>query len=156
MNAQRFPGTPELRKKLKDHYRKCDRIMARYEQERETYLQKLKAGRTYRPVTRANRVTFVADVPEEPRYPDFPPEPAECANMTCGAKTRAGTPCKRFDLYPNGRCKFHGGMSTGPRTPEGKKRSAQNGLRRRKGVSTEVAKTSKRTKPHGALTNANK
>ncbi len=43
----------------------------------------------------------------------------------CGAKTRAGTPCKRRDFYLNGRCKLHGGLSTGPKTLEGKKRSAQ-------------------------------
>lgn len=45
----------------------------------------------------------------------------------CGAKTRAGTPCKRRDLYNSGRCKLHGGLSTGPRTKEGKNRSALNG-----------------------------
>ena len=45
----------------------------------------------------------------------------------CGAKTRAGTPCKQKAVYANGRCKFHGGLSTGPRTPEGKRRSALNG-----------------------------
>jgi len=49
----------------------------------------------------------------------------------CGAKTRAGTPCKRKDIYENGRCPLHGGLSTGPRTPEGKKRSAQNGFKKR-------------------------
>ena len=46
----------------------------------------------------------------------------------CGAKTRAGTPCKRKDLYENGRCPLHGGLSTGPKTPGGKARSALNGL----------------------------
>lgn len=29
---------------------------------------------------------------------------------TCGAKTRAGTPCK-LPPMPNGRCRFHGGLS---------------------------------------------
>jgi hypothetical protein len=29
----------------------------------------------------------------------------------CGAKTRAGTPCKRIARQPQGRCKFHGGCS---------------------------------------------
>jgi hypothetical protein len=36
----------------------------------------------------------------------------------CGAKTRKGTAC-RSAAMPNGRCRMHGGMSTGPRTPEG-------------------------------------
>lgn len=43
----------------------------------------------------------------------------------CGARTRKGTSCLCKALA-NGRCKFHGGLSTGPRTPEGKKRSAAN------------------------------
>lgn len=37
----------------------------------------------------------------------------------CGARTRAGTPCKAQALK-NGRCFIHGGLSTGPRTEEGK------------------------------------
>ena len=40
----------------------------------------------------------------------------------CGAKTRKGTPC-RAPAMPNGRCRMHGGKSTGPRTPEGLERS---------------------------------
>lgn len=44
----------------------------------------------------------------------------------CGAKTRAGTPCKRQDLLRGGRCRLHGGLSTGPKTLEGKRRSALN------------------------------
>lgn len=36
----------------------------------------------------------------------------------CGAMTRKGTPC-RSAAMPNGRCRMHGGMSTGPRTAEG-------------------------------------
>ena len=38
----------------------------------------------------------------------------------CGAFARsAGQPCKAKALT-NGRCKNHGGMSTGPKTPEGR------------------------------------
>ena len=40
----------------------------------------------------------------------------------CGAKTRRGTPCKAAATR-NGRCRMHGGKSTGPRTPEGLERS---------------------------------
>jgi hypothetical protein len=43
----------------------------------------------------------------------------------CGAKTRKGTPC-RCKAMRNGRCRLHGGCSTGPRTVAGKKRSAAN------------------------------
>ncbi len=41
----------------------------------------------------------------------------------CGAKNRAGCPC-RAPAMPNGRCRLHGGKSTGPRTPEGIARRA--------------------------------
>lgn len=64
------------------------------------------------------------------------PFPAELQALTCGARTRAGTPCKRRDLYRSGRCKMHGGLSTGPRSSEGKAKVAANG----------------RSKAHGALT----
>lgn len=39
----------------------------------------------------------------------------------CGAKTRRGAPC-RAPAMANGRCRMHGGCSTGPRTPEGLER----------------------------------
>jgi hypothetical protein len=47
----------------------------------------------------------------------------------CGAKTRRGTVCIRLPVWEkarnrprNGRCPNHGGLSTGPVTPEGKAR----------------------------------
>src|SRR5712692_6598331 len=40
----------------------------------------------------------------------------------CGAKTRRGTPCGAPAMM-NGRCRMHGGASTGPRTAEGLARS---------------------------------
>ncbi|RKT46805.1 HGGxSTG domain-containing protein [Thiocapsa rosea] len=48
-------------------------------------------------------------------------------NEFCGAKTRAGTPCKRRDIYPSGRCRLHGGLSTGPKTEAGREQSRING-----------------------------
>jgi len=43
----------------------------------------------------------------------------------CGARAkRTGLPC-RAAAMPNGRCRVHGGKSTGPRTPEGLERSRQ-------------------------------
>jgi len=45
------------------------------------------------------------------------------AALRCGARTkRTGKSC-RGAAMPNGRCKLHGGKSTGPRTPEGLERS---------------------------------
>jgi hypothetical protein len=40
----------------------------------------------------------------------------------CRAKTRLGRPCIATAL-PNGRCRNHGGLSTGARTPEGRTKS---------------------------------
>lgn len=37
-------------------------------------------------------------------------------HAACGAKTRSGTPCQTRPM-PNGRCRMHGGTSTGP-SPE--------------------------------------
>ncbi len=39
----------------------------------------------------------------------------------CGARTRAGCSCRQ-PAMPNGRCRFHGGKSTGPRTAGGLER----------------------------------
>ncbi|MBK5965226.1 hypothetical protein CCR95_14295 [Thiocystis minor] len=44
----------------------------------------------------------------------------------CGAKTRRGTPCQCKPLKRGGRCRFHGGLSTGPRTPEGRIQATEN------------------------------
>ena len=48
--------------------------------------------------------------------PDWP-------GRRCLTKTRQGTPCQNPAIKGPGRCKLHGGKSTGPRTPEGKARS---------------------------------
>lgn len=39
----------------------------------------------------------------------------------CGARTRRNTSCRRPAMR-NGRCRLHGGLSTGPKTPEGRRR----------------------------------
>ena len=41
----------------------------------------------------------------------------------CGARTRSGE-CCRQPAMKNGRCRMHGGLSTGPRTAEGRARCA--------------------------------
>lgn len=57
----------------------------------------------------------------------------------CGARCRDGHPCqapavwdRRRNRPRNGRCRMHGGLSTGPRTPEGKARIAASNRRRAK------------------------
>lgn len=44
------------------------------------------------------------------------------AAIRCGAKTRCGQPCQSPSMR-NGRCRMHGGKSTGPKTPDGRERS---------------------------------
>jgi hypothetical protein len=49
--------------------------------------------------------------------------------LRCAARCRDGHACEATPVWPrgaptarNGRCRMHGGLSTGPRTPEGKER----------------------------------
>ena len=46
-------------------------------------------------------------------------------HVKCGARTRKGTPCQRHPYGLKGRCPLHGGLSTGPRTLEGRQRVAE-------------------------------
>src|SRR5262252_9440270 len=49
--------------------------------------------------------------------------PGDLSNARpCGARTRSGGEC-RSPAMANGRCRMHGGASTGPRTPAGLARS---------------------------------
>ena len=43
---------------------------------------------------------------------------------SCNARTRRGTACQKPPLRGKTRCRLHGGLSTGPKTPEGKARIA--------------------------------
>ncbi len=51
----------------------------------------------------------------------------------CGARCRDGSRCeappvwaRRLDRAVNGRCRMHGGLSTGPQTEEGRRRLADS------------------------------
>lgn len=55
---------------------------------------------------------------------------AERLRVQCGAKTRKGTACRNMSEPGRRRCKFHGGRSTGPRTPEGRARVGEAQRRR--------------------------
>src|SRR5215210_551538 len=48
------------------------------------------------------------------------------ASPRCGARRRDNQPC-RGAAMANGRCRMHGGPSTGPRTAEGLERSRKSG-----------------------------
>jgi len=108
-------STPDLRKLWKQHFKECD--LAFEEWKERDYMGS------------ANP----------------PPFPEELRGMTCGAKTRAGTPCKQKVIYENGRCKFHGGLSTGPRTKRGKRRASLNWKKRKIFIG--------RNEPHGMMRN---
>ncbi len=63
------------------------------------------------------------------------PRPARADRPRCGARTRKGEPCKAPVVWargekPRARCRMHGGLSTGPRTVEGRERIAESNRRR--------------------------
>jgi hypothetical protein len=64
------------------------------------------------------------DIKPPPRL--SPRKQAKWLRTRCGAWARSsGKPCIAKALK-NGRCRFHGGLSTGPKTPEGKARCTAN------------------------------
>ena len=65
--------------------------------------------------------------------PDWP-------GQRCGAKTRRGTACQRPANKQNGRCRLHGGASTGPRTKEGLAKIAAANLRHGEFTQAMIAK----------------
>ena len=48
----------------------------------------------------------------------------------CGAVCRTGEPCKRRVVQGKRRCRIHGGLSTGPKTAEGRERIAEANRKR--------------------------
>ena len=48
----------------------------------------------------------------------------------CGARTRSGNPCQAHVVPGKRRCRMHGGLSTGPKTAEGRDRIRQAQKRR--------------------------
>lgn len=65
-------------------------------------------------------------LPQDRGYPRFDFGPF--ADLRCGARgKRTGRPCPLTSVYGSGRCRFHGGLSTGPTTAAGKCKAAKNG-----------------------------
>jgi len=110
-------SSPELRRKWRWYFAECKRINREYESRCYEIKREWLEHRFF--LTR--KTLTYPPRPETPLFPD------ELKDLTCGARTRAGTPCKRRDLYISARCRLHGGLSTGPVTEEGKRRSALNG-----------------------------
>ena len=65
--------------------------------------------------------------------PDWP-------GQRCGAKTRRGTACQRPANKKNGRCRLHGGASTGAKTEEGRARISAANLRHGKFTKDKLEK----------------
>jgi len=49
--------------------------------------------------------------------------PLKAEGKRCGARRWNGQLCRSLLLLKGNKCKFHGGMSTGPKTPQGKAKS---------------------------------
>jgi hypothetical protein len=101
--------TPEAhdRRRWREHFESCAAVASRFHAVQARYIAT--GGRSPAPI--------------DPTYPAFPDD---LRDMRCGARTRLGGACKRRDLMLNGRCRLHGGMSTGPKTSEGKARASAN------------------------------
>jgi len=76
-------------------------------------------------VDRFNRAFIAANIPDPIPARFLLPKHPPTRRPLCGAMNRKGTPCKARALPGKRRCKFHGGMSTGPKTPEGRARIAE-------------------------------
>lgn len=57
--------------------------------------------------------------------------PINATVKLCGAKARRNKhqPCRQPGMLTNGRCRLHGGKSTGPKTAAGKRKSARANLK---------------------------
>jgi hypothetical protein len=109
--AAQLAPAPELRRKLRDWHRECERVDAQR-----------RSLATNEEIAERRGMLFIdtgciVPIPL-PKYPPFPPE---CEGMACGAKAKStGAPCKSTQIFRNGRCRHHGGLSTGPKSTAGK------------------------------------
>jgi len=62
--------------------------------------------------------------------------------VRCLAKTRRGTECQSAAYKHNGRCRLHGGLSTGARTLEGLKRISEANLKHGRRTKEKLAANS--------------
>jgi hypothetical protein len=72
-------------------------------------------------ITMIDYAAVVSYLRKRPRRKDRP---------VCGAKTRAGRPCRMRVEFGKARCRLHGGLSTGPKTEAGRARIAEAQRRR--------------------------
>ena len=79
------------------------------------------------------------------QYRGLPPTTLKGQRPKCGARCRDGHPCRAPAVWDkdhnrsrNGRCRMHGGLSTGPKTIEGKLRALANLKQFRAEVAVEL------------------
>ena len=105
-------STPELRRRLKAWYVACDRV--------DALRRQICADPRYAEIATRVFMNTGKVLPRQP-LPEHPPFPPECVDMRCSAKAKStGEPCKSTQIFRNGRCKHHGGLSTGPKSAAGK------------------------------------
>ncbi|AYN29013.1 hypothetical protein D8682_19710 [Buttiauxella sp. 3AFRM03] len=107
----------ELKRKLADMRKQAEEHRHQQDQNRQRSSEQWSAYYSVPP-------RFRPLSPPKP-YQQWVPYPEHLLGISCGATTRAGTPCKLTIIYSNGRCKYHGGMSTGAKTKAGIKRQRE-------------------------------
>ena len=68
---------------------------------------------------RANRPTPLPQTSKLQKGHEPMNDPAQTP-IRCGAKTRSAALCSKFPIKGKRRCRLHGGLSTGPKTPAGR------------------------------------
>jgi len=110
-------STPEQRRRYKAHWAEYARV----------YAERQRLEKQADPKRAAAYFIDHGVWPHRPQLPPLPVFPADLRGLVCGGKSRrTGNPCQSRALHTNGRCKWHGGLSTGPKTAKGKAKSAQN------------------------------
>ena len=93
-----------------------DTLLQRLREAKQTVIRKARADEDWRMRKHNELVARKAD--------------KDAQKKICGAKTRRDQPCRCQGLGRGGRCKYHGGMSTGPRPAEGRQRCGEGTKRR--------------------------
>lgn len=87
----------------------------------------IKKNEVEKPMTSARLAPAFADFSGPTRANKSGAKLGSEARVPCLAKRRRdGRPCQALSVPGNRRCKWHGGCSTGPKTPEGKARALAN------------------------------
>lgn len=109
-------STKEQRQRYKSYWAEVARVDAKRRQLEMEYAAKA-----------AEYIINYGMRPPRPQLPPLPGLPVDLQGLVCGGKSRrTDKPCQSREIFTNGRCKWHGGLCTGPKTAKGKAKSAQN------------------------------